>query len=243
VTDPLQERLLHTQNPIDDSDWLDVRRRARRARPSRVALIAVAALLAAVATLLATPAFGLRGRLLDAIHGSPAPINVQTVFSRQNEVTRHFRQDAREAGIKLKENVPPEADPAQARGVAGVQTPDGPVYLWAAPTADGGQCWFIEVGRNPETGELGGHGTCDDDRRTGIVSGGLYWDIQRPSVQIAHARVFDGSITRVEVRLEGGDTVSLPVYSGHAIGIVPRDASLETYVGLNANGDEVTRDP
>jgi hypothetical protein len=50
MIDPLAERFLPLEDLYDDSDWLDVRRRARRARPIvLVVIVAVAAILAAAA--------------------------------------------------------------------------------------------------------------------------------------------------------------------------------------------------
>jgi hypothetical protein len=49
------------------------------------------------------------------------------------------------------------------------------------------------------------------------------------------------AMTRVEIVIEGGPAVSLPVVAGHALGTVAKDARVVAFVGRNANADEVTR--
>jgi hypothetical protein len=35
-------------------------------------------------------------------------------------------------------------DTTRAHGVVAMRTADGPIYLWAAPTRDGGTCWLLQ---------------------------------------------------------------------------------------------------
>ena len=57
MTDVLEQHFARTVNPVDDSDWLAVVRRARRPRKRAAALAFVAAAVA----LLLTPALGIGG--------------------------------------------------------------------------------------------------------------------------------------------------------------------------------------
>lgn len=228
MTDLLEQQFAGAKNPIDDSDWLDVRRRARRPW-KRVALVAV---VAAAAALLVAPAFGIGDRALDLIRGDPAPPAVQTHFAATNELREQMFAHAADAGLELHDRYS-RVIPSEARGVIALETPDGPVYLWVAPTEDGRQCWLGPVS-----------GSCD-----GIVDSGPLrpegpgWTDRRPSVLVFHVRVYDEAITRVQLQLEGADELSLPVVSGHALGTIPTQehVRLLSVVGRNADGEVVAR--
>ncbi|MDQ2909883.1 MAG: hypothetical protein M3R26_00015 [Actinomycetota bacterium] len=236
MTDLLEQHLARTVNPLDDSDWLSVRRPVRLPR-KRVALLAAAAVAAA---LLVAPAFGLGDRVLDLLQGPPAPPEVQTYFAADNAMRERMLAEAPAATHSLRERVAPVIV-GEARGVAAIESPDGPIYLWAAPTEDGRQCWLIQAGADPATGRPYGAGTCEEQHPGGAIVPETFWTAERPSIQILHARVYDEAITRVDVEVEGSDSVSLPVVSGHALGTVSKEARVEAFVGRNADGDEVAR--
>lgn len=127
----LRERLAVLANPVDDSDWLDVCRRAGKTRRQRPVWIAVAAVLAVIAVLLATPAAGLRGRIVQLFEeGEPAPRPVVVDF----------------ATIDL--GAPPGMAPGviseEARKIHVFHLPNGDITLWAAPTRAGGFCMTWE---------------------------------------------------------------------------------------------------
>jgi hypothetical protein len=229
MTDLLEQQLSPLRNEIDDSDWLDVRRRARRPW-RRAALIAVAA---ATTALLVAPAFGIGGRVLDLIQGPPAPPAVQTQFSESNVLRERRFAYARAAGIELHDRFSPVIA-SETRGVAEIETADGPIYLWAAPTEDGRQCWLVQ----PHSGSCDGIG-----HNPPIQPEGPGWTIERPSVLIFHVRVYDEAITRVQLELERGADLTLPVVSGHALGTIPKQehVRLQSAVGYNLNGDVVAR--
>ena len=237
--DLLEQHFSRVENPLNDSDWLAVRRLARRPR-RRVALVALAA---AAAALLVAPAFGLGGRVLDLIRGDPAPTEVQTSFAAGNESRERLFEFAAAAGHELHDRFSPVIA-GEARGVAAVETPDGPIYLWVAPTEDGRQCWLIQAGEDPATGRPYGGGSCDGIDRTGAIQPeGPGWTIERPSVLILHVRVYDEAVTRVQLEFEGRAGISLPVVSGHALGTVPKQESVHllSVVGRNADGEVVER--
>lgn len=241
MTDDLLARhFSHVSNPIDDSDWLAVRRRARRPRRRMV----VGALIAATAALLVAPAFGLGGRVLDLIQGDPAPPAVQASFTAGDAAReQHFAWSAA-AGHEIQDRFS-HVIPGAARGVAAIETADGPIYLWAAPTEDGRQCWLIQAGGDPATGRPFGFGSCDGINQTGAIRpSGPAWTFQRPSVRMFHVRIYDDAITRVDLELQGAPEMSLPVVSGHALGTIPAEGGpvrLESVVGRNADGAVVER--
>jgi hypothetical protein len=231
MTDLLEHHVAATANPLDDSDWLAVLRRARRSR-RRIVLVAAAA---AAAALVAAPAFG----VFDLLSGPPAPPEVQKYFADNSAILARLLAEQPEATKAIRDRMLP-GPVGEARGVAAIESPGGPIYLWAAPLLDrDGQCWLIQTGGDPATGRPFGTGACDGPQTSGGIGTDTGWTIERPHVQILHARVYDDSIRRVEVDLRAADPVYLPVVSGHALGTVPKDAVVEGYVGLNADGDAV----
>ncbi len=237
MTDLLEQQFSPLRNPVDDSDWLAVRRRARRPW-RRAALVAV---VAATAALLVAPAFGIGGRILDLIQGPPAPPAVQTSFAASDAGRKKLYAFAAAAGHELHDRFSPVV-PDEARGVAAIETADGPIYLWVAPTEDGRQCWLVQAGGDPATGRPYGSGSCDGIDHTGpIRPDGPGWTIERPSIEIMHVRIYDNAITRVQIELENAAEVSLPVVSGHALGTLPRGARLQAIVGHDADGEVVAQ--
>lgn len=234
MTDLLELHLGRLVNPIDDSDWLDVRRRARSMRRARnaLALLAAAVVLAA---LLVTPALGIGGRLLDLLEGSPAPPEVQTYFATNDTLRERLFAEAEAAGHRLHDRFSAVV-PGEARGVAAIDSADGPIYLWAAPTHDGRQCWLIQAGGDPATGRPYGAGSCDGASPSGAIVPDIFWTHERPSVRIVHVRVYDDAITRVDVETRTGDSLSLTVASGHALGTLPDGVGVAALVGRDADG-------
>jgi hypothetical protein len=222
MTDPLEQQFATLRNPSDDSDWLDVRRRARR--PWRRAAFVV--VVAAAAALLVAPAFGIGGRALDLIRGDPAPPEVQTYFAASNTLRERMFAHAKDAGVELHDRFS-LVIPSEARGVIALETPDGPIYLWVAPTEDGRQCWLGPVS-----------GSCDPSDRTGpLQPEGPGWTDRRPSVLVFHVRVYDEAIAQVQLELDGADELSLPVVSGHALGTIPKQEHVRLLSVVGRNGD------
>jgi hypothetical protein len=231
MTNVLEERLARTANALDDSDWRDVERRARRPRRR----LAVAAVLAATLAILVIPPFSVGGRLLDLIEGKPAPRAVQSYFAADNALRQRLLAYERTAGHELDHRYS-DVVPTEARGVAAIESPDGPIYLWAAPTQDGRQCWLIQAGADPTTSRPYGFGSCDDASPASPLLWERYWTQERPTVQIVHARVYDNSITRVVFDADGSQPLSLRVVSGHALGTVPLNTRITAVRGVTADG-------
>lgn len=222
----------------DSGDWVDVRRRARGMYRRRVALVLAATFAAVV---VAAPAFGIGGRLLDLIEGTPAPPEVQTSFAANDGTRQKMFAYAEEAGEKLHDRFSPVIA-SEARGVFAIESADGPIYLWAAPTEDGRQCWLIQAGAESVTGRPFGLGGCDGPgEQQGAMSPGVWWTEKRPNVEIVYVRVYDDAITRIEAELEGAPAISLPVVAGYALGTVAKEARILAIVGRNGEGEEVAR--
>jgi hypothetical protein len=212
-------------------------RPSQRRRGRLVAVLAAALVLGA---LLVAPAPGIGGRLIDLLQGPPAPPEVQTHFAANDANREKMLAFAKEAGEKLHDRFSPVIA-SEARGVFAIQSPDGPIYLWAAPTEDGRQCWLIQAGAEVATGRPYGLGSCDSTDNSAALRPGTFWTAERPSVTIVHVRVYDETITRVDVESEGALALSLPVVAGYALGTVPKEERVLALVGRNADGVEVTR--
>jgi hypothetical protein len=234
MTDLLEQRLAELANPIDDSDWLSVRRKARRP----LVAAGVVAMAAAAAALFVTPAFGLGERLVDLIQGPPATPEIQTYFAANDALREQLFAASAAAGHDLHDRYS-RVIAGEARGVAAIESPDGPIYLWAAPTEDGRQCWLIQAGAEAATGRPYGYGSCDEANRRSALVTGTFWTGERPSILIVHARVYDDEITTVEVELEDGSTLPLTVVAGYALGTIPKEASVKVFVGRDSEGEAI----
>lgn len=222
----------------DRGDWLDVRRRARRMHRRRPALVLAAALAAVVVV---TPAFGIGGRLLDLIQGPPAPPEVQTYFAANDGTREKMFAYAEAAGEKLHDRFSPVIA-SEARGVFAIESPDGPIYLWAAPTGDGRQCWLIQAGTENVAGSPRGLGGCDGPvGQPSAMSPGVWRPAERPDIEIVHVRIYDDAITRIEVELESASPIPLPLVAGYALGTVAKEERIVAIVGRSADGEEVAR--
>jgi hypothetical protein len=208
-----------------------------RFRARRRARIAVVGLAAALGALLVSP-IGIGGRLAKLLDGTPAPPPVRTYFADSNVTLRKMLDYAAAAGHDLQ-NQYSAVIPEQARGVIAIEALGGPIYLWAAPTEDGRQCWLIQAGADLSSGRPHGLGSCEgSDHPAGIVPD-TFWTDERPDVNIVHVRVYDESVATVDVKVENGHDLSLPVASGHALGTIPKPARVDGLVARNADGDVV----
>jgi hypothetical protein len=215
-----------------------LKRRPPRSRRRVVSVVVVTAGL--LGALLVTPAVGLGDRLLDLLQRPAAPPEVQAHFAADETLRKQLFAHAEAAGHALHDRYSPVVA-GEARGVAAIESPDGPIYLWAAPTEDGRQCWLIQAGAEAATGRPYGSGSCDATEAESKIRPGTLWTAERPSLKILHARVYDDAITRVEIVIEDGPAVSVPVVAGHALGTVAKGAHVLAFVGRNASSEEVTR--
>jgi hypothetical protein len=212
---------------------VEAERHSTRRTRQRVVLAIAAAIL--VGGLLVTPAFGVGGRLLDFVRGAPAPPEVQAYFAANDAYREQMLANSERAGEKLYLYSWPVMT-GQARGVFAIESPDGPIFLWSAPTEDGRKCSLIQTDAEAATGQLSCDGAGDP-----VLSVRTLATTERPSVWIVHARVSDKTITRVEVEVDGAPDVELPVVAGYAFGTVPRSGRIVALVGRSAQGEEVAR--
>jgi hypothetical protein len=217
--DPLRNRLLAAASSIDDSDWLDVRRRAaligaeRHGRRGwsrrRLLIVALAAL---TLLLVANTAFGLGERLLEFVEGDPAPEPVRNELARGSEPPPRYTVEGHVLGEPRP--VPPPVELENAHLAIARQTSVGPVYLWVAPTEGGGDCRLLQIpalssgpgGQRP--GSVNCHSAPTQERPIEIGWTGL--NLRGRPLSYASGRVLPG-IVRLELVLSDGATMRVPI--------------------------------
>ena len=225
---PVPARMLERQRDVLVTHVAGARR--RRAQ-RRVAVAAVVVVL--LAALVAGPALGLGSRLAELFEGTPAPPPVQESFTGTDAMLKRFIA----AGFHDRYS---RIVAEEAHGLVSLETPDGPIHLWVAPTEDGRQCSFVQMDTSASGRPLGGS-TCDGLETRGMTLSSPWWRDSRPSVRVVHVRVYDEDIVRVDVHVTDGGVVQLPVVAGHAFGALDPSAHLDHVVGFDADGDEVDR--
>jgi hypothetical protein len=223
--DDLLERFVAPFDPRPDG-WHDVLSRAGGAR-RRYAIVAAAA----AALLLVPTAVALRGAITGLFQGTPAPPEISSSFEANNRVADMATQKG--FGDRF-----PHADVSRAHGVIEVQTPDGAEDLWAAPTDQGGQCWWVDFANDPSgPGGKYGFGTCDTTQSSAPIEPGLTWLEPHATLMTLFGRVHVKA-DRVAVRLEDGTALTLPVVEGAFLASVDNGSRLAHISAFEGN-DEV----
>jgi hypothetical protein len=221
--DDLLDELVAPFEPRDDG-WADVIERADRRRRRRL-LVAVAA----TAAVLVVGGVAVAGEIADLFLGTPAPPAVSTAFESHNRVADMATQKG--FGDKF-----PHADVSRAHGVMEIQTPDGPEQLWAAPSDQGGRCWWVDFANDPSgPGGKYGFGGCDEVDPGVTIDPGLVWVEPHPALATLWGRVYVPA-DRVVVELKDGSTRELPVVEGGFLASFDRDAQLDRVTAYD--GDE-----
>jgi hypothetical protein len=231
----------------------------------RLVVIALAGLLAA---LLSTPALGIGGRVLDLVQGTPAPPEVQTFFATSDAYPDAAR-DPDEVGTALHDLGAVIA--SEARLAFAIETPDGPIHIWTAPTKDGQQCTLYQWGDPLPNGQLpltniawGGQGEAPlkDEPVNGMAacefdpgaSGLMPVGVPLESVSLVRVWFHDPTITQIEVERQDAPPVSLPVVAVGkgfmAAGTIPSPTaghehaswSSTAVVARSADGTEMARE-
>lgn len=237
--DELQRRFSAIASTTDDSDWLDVRRRAKR-RALRRPLVAAFVVVAAVAVV--APAAGLHRVVIDFFSAEPAPERVQLDFSQ--------------LGIMAPVPLGPDVIPNSARKIMDVSYRGSSRAVWAAPTRDGGFCVLFEeltttcrertppVGRRPlhpgdlKTYVLGTTQLLDGEHIVQHLAGSiLEHDVERLTVEFA-----DGASAEVPITW-----VSAPIGAGFYFYEVPEPhlragSHLQRLVARDTEGRVVARE-
>jgi len=230
--------------PLADAETAErVYRRATTTRPSwRVLLharlsrrtrVALAVGLAGLVLVPAAVAVG--SKIADLFEGTPAPPAVSTSFTAFNTMADLSTQQG------FAKNAP-HADVSKAHGVIEIQTADGPEDLWAAPTDDGGTCYFIDFANDPPrpTGKLGFGGCNPSPPPASNISWGDDWVISHPDLLTFSGSVFVDAAT-VRATLADGSTVTLPVVEGLFVGSLDNGAKVTQITAYDTAGKQVAQ--
>jgi hypothetical protein len=226
----LYRRVTVFADRVDDSDWLEVRRRA--GEPSRSRLLSRGALLAAAALVvvgvLAAPGWGLGSRLVDLFSGEPAPPNV--------------KQAVHESDVGAPPGMAPGIEAGETRRLLTVQLADGRhETLWVAPSRSGGVCEYLQ--RGPVASPGAGCGP------TEIPAGKIYWGLQghaeHDTTVVLHGRV-GGDVASLDLNYADRTTAHLPLTQGFFLYEIPASHFAQGkrpsfLVGNDAGGHEVAR--
>jgi hypothetical protein len=186
--DLLAERFAALTNPLDDSDWLDVRRRARTVS-RRWLLIPLAATIAVVVV---GSAFAIYRELVDFGSAEPAPERIQRDFD-------FLRAHTAEAGSKFGgPRITPEGP---AREVMRVNIDGEARPLWVVPTREGGFCYRLHF--------LGSCLTPENKQERSIGVGGLATR-DGAGFQWLAGNVSADAVQEIELIYRDGERVRLP---------------------------------
>jgi hypothetical protein len=215
--DSLLDQLV-TAEPRDA--WGDVLLRARRSRRRYIVVVAM------VAALVLVPA---TWAVIRAFEGTPAPPPVRKAFHFSN-------QDTAKAAKWLGKELP-QAELDKAHGVLQVQTKAGPLDLWAAPSTQGGTCFFVGYEADVIASDLqNGTSACLQGNEPPLAAGTDFAELPEPWIVYGWAR---GAETSVEVKLQDGRTLTLPVVEHYFLGAIPNGTLLESVTGYDAAGNAI----
>jgi len=203
------------------------------ARFSRRTRVVLAAGLAGLVLVPAAVAVG--GKIAGMFEGTPAPPEVSTSFTAFNTMADLSTRQG------FADNTP-RADVSKAHGVVELQTADGPEDLWAAPSADGGTCYFIDFANDPPgpTGDRG-FGDCNPSGTPASnISWGVDWMVSHPDLLTLSGSVFVAAAT-VQATLADGSTVTLPVVEGFFVGSLDNGAKVTQITAYDTAGKQVAQ--
>jgi len=243
----LSERFALQHDELPMPDFADVLRRATQIstnpgswKPSRghrlrgVRLVLAAALVVGV---LAAAGVGIAAGF-GAFQGTPAPPDVSTNFKQLNEFADVDVQNGFAKAF-------PQTDASKAHGVIEIQTPDGPEDLWAAPNNQGGQCYLIDWANDPvgKDGSMYGFNGCEQSPPpTSNINVNDVWVYEHPDLMTVYGSVYVPATT-VQVSLDDGSSVTLPVVENLFLGSVPRGTKVEKVTAFDTAGNEVAQSP
>jgi hypothetical protein len=227
----IRARFSNVASGVDDSDWSDVRRRARGRRRARLLMVAGLSLVAITA---AAPTLGLSDRVVRLFESSePAPEPVKERF----------------ALAFARPEMAPDVIASEARTILDVPANDvDDVYravLSVAPTKSGGYCSSVDLReiRSDEPG--GGAGGCDRDRTRKFfigmsATGPISQDFVKGPV-LYFGRTHDEQGAKVRFDFQDGDHtivpvvwVSKPIDAGFIVYPAPKERWVEGHRAVSA---------
>jgi hypothetical protein len=206
----------------DDSDWGDVQRRSRQYRGSRVPRRS-RVLLAAAATglVVALPAAGLGGRIIDLFTGESAPAEIEALFAQ--------------ADMGAPPGMAPGVVADDVHKLMSVQAPSGrSATLWVAPTESGGWCTWVQREGEPVKGGPG----CT---AAGVAPDPVDWALSGlpesgEGSPLLYGRA-DADVTSLGVVLDNGDTSALSLTKGFFLYGIPEGRQPTELVATKEDGE------
>jgi hypothetical protein len=182
----LAKRFAALSSPLDDSDWLDVRRRAGLRRTHVWVALPVAAALAAI---LVGSALALYRDSIDFWSTAPAPERIVVDFHKMRTLGSAL------GSVGLGNDV----IPGEARRITTFAIDGEPRGLFVAPTGEGGYCWRLHFvsscGRTGQDRPALSAGWLESDH------GGASW---------INGDFLDPEIARIELEYEDGTLAPVP---------------------------------
>jgi hypothetical protein len=184
-----------------------------------------------------------------AFEGTPAPPAVTGVFRQINGTAG--------AGVKAGLSKFPQAEVSKAHGVIEVQTPDGPIDLWAAPDDQGGQCVFMDFANSSpgEDGAQPGGSACYQSSPTASNIDFAQFGFPPPPgspephlkecdrgialCRVAISGVVYVSAATVQVTLDDGSRMTLPVVEHLFLGSLAHPTKIVKVAAFDADGNQV----
>jgi hypothetical protein len=181
---------------------------------------------------------------LGAFEGTQAPPDITATFVQLNKMA----ESAVQQGFAAQW---PKADVSKVHGVVEVQTADGPEDLWAAPSDQGGQCYFIDWANDPpgqDGSKYGIGGGCgpvpppasSPPSAPPHISIGDVWIEGHPDLMTVYGTV-NAPATTLQITLGDGSTVTVPVIEHFILDSLPRGTVLDKAVAFDASGNEVAQ--
>lgn len=124
-------------DPVERWSAVAVHSPAPRRRLSRRRIAAAAAAVAVAATLVATPAFGIRGLISDLVG------RIDVSFSSGHPAPVEIKRDFYDLDLGVPSSMAQHALAGEARHVTTFTVNGKRHVLWVAPTRDGGYCWQL----------------------------------------------------------------------------------------------------
>jgi hypothetical protein len=224
----LSRRLALFADPLDDSDWLDVLRRAPRSSPSRsraaVGVLAAASLV--VAGVIAAPGWGLGSRLIDLFSGEPASPDVQ--------------QAVHASDVGAPPGMAPGIEAEKTHKLITIRLADGrQETLWVAPSKSGGLCVYLQRGEPASPGA----GCGPSEPPANRILWGLQGRAEHDTTVVLYGQV-QSDVTSLRLTYADETTTRLPLTKGFFLYEIPASHFAERsrpslLVGENGSGEEV----
>lgn len=236
----LAARFAATYDHLDTSDWADVLRRATPVRRGKRRLLLIAI---AVALIVVPISIAFGGAIHDLFFGSPAPPIIKREFVGQNEMRVKIRQWAAQHH-RGDVSLPPQVDPSKAHGVISDRTSDGLLFLWAAPTSGGRECWFVNFAKDAiRHKRASGTGSCDQSKPSGDINWGYGWSAEHPTLKVLSGRLYVTNAVAILADIGTSQPVRVPVVDRYFLRAFPREVKVMSVSAIDGDGKVVAKSP